>query len=163
MKKILFLNRAFSLSEGIIALSIIALSITILASLAVNYFVILNSVRQRFLALNLAQEGLELALALRNKQIETDSSPWLGISSAGKYCLSFNTSTWSFNVQSVQSSLNLCQIIPGYSRILIYEDLENSSNTNLTISNAVRVTSEVSFGNDRIKLNTIITKWHPFQ
>ncbi|MFN3605530.1 MAG: hypothetical protein ACK4UJ_12560, partial [Leptonema sp. (in: bacteria)] len=79
-------REGFTLTEGVIALAILFISIGFITTLALNYMTILNSIRQRFLALNIAQEGLELALAVRNKQIENGAQPWLGVSSAGSYC-----------------------------------------------------------------------------
>lgn len=153
--------RGFTLIEGIIALALITLSVVFLSTLAINYILILTSIKERFLALNFAQEGLELALALRNKQIENGiSDNWLGVTTSGGYCLSFNTSTKRISVQSTTSP---CEVIPGYKRLIIYQDFKNSKNTDLKNLNAVRVTSKVIFAKDEIKLDTVISKWHPTQ
>lgn len=157
-----FKIKGFTLPEGIIALAIFTLSVGILSALAINYISILISIKERFLALNFAQEGLELALALRDKQIESGiSNNWLGITTAGSYCIYFNTQNQKI---ITQQSLNPCEIFPGYKRLVTYYDAINGSNNNLINSNIVKITSEVFWGkNDKIKLETIITKWHPVQ
>lgn len=171
--------RGFTLPEAVIALAIITLSIVILSTFAINYISILNSIKQRFLALNFAQEGLEFALALRNKQIEGGSflgppgfvqfflgplgqaaGGWLGIRLAGSYCFSFESQTQRIIVQPSSAP---CEIIPGYRRLVTYYDFSNPSNSDLTNSNAVRIISEVFFGRERINLDTVITRWHPTQ
>lgn len=160
------MKKAFTLAELAIVLFILVLSVVSLASLGFNYLSILNSIRTRYLALNVVQEGLELAIALRNKQIETGLSPsglspWVGVSTKGSYCISFNTSTQQIIV-SPSTDPCLTQI-PGYTRLITYSDFLNANNTDLTTAIATRVTSEVYFGRDKIKLDTVLTKWHPAQ
>ena len=156
------MDKGFSLIELAIALFILVLSVVFLVTLGINYLLILNSVKSRYLALNLAQEGIELAIALRNKQIETGSSPsWLGVNTKGSYCLSFNTTTKQINVFS---SSNPCSTtIPGYTRLITYSDFLNPGNTDLKTAAATKVTSEVYFGRDKIQLDVVLTKWHPSQ
>ncbi len=159
------MKKAFSLIEAMIALAILVLSVTVLTNIGINYFFLLNSIRQRYVALNLAQEGLELAFALRNKQIENgERTNWLGVTKAGNYCLSFNTSTKSIEVNPASQS-NGCEVYKGYYRLVNYQDFQNPSNSDLTNTTtiAVKVISKVQFLNNQIELNSVITKWHPNQ
>ncbi len=157
-------RQGISLPEGIVALGLISISIVFVSNLAMSYINILTSVRERFLALNLAQEGIELSIALRNKKIENSSSPspdWSGITTSGTYCLFFNESNRSIMVTPSNSP---CPVpnYPNYRRLVRYEDFLNPNNINLTRSIAIKVISEVYFGrNDKINLNVILTKWHP--
>lgn len=156
------MKKGFSLVEVILVLGLISLSIVVLVSLAVSYLSILNSVRQRYIALNLAQEGLELIFALRNQNIAisgNENNNWLDnrIQRPGIYCIEFNTSTRSINVLRWTS---FCKIIDGYSRRLIV----SSSLPLINSSSYAQIISEVKFGgNDSVKLDTIITRWHPTQ
>jgi len=156
----------FTLPELTIALSILALSVVFLLSLGNSYLSILNSYRQRYLALNIAQEGLELALALRNKQIERGiSSDWLGVANASSYCLQFDINTGEIRVIS---SSNPCETFRdqgglSYQRLIRYYDFENPNNTDLRTATSAKVISEVHFGRDKISLDIILTKWHPVQ
>jgi hypothetical protein len=162
-------SKGFTVAELSIAFAILILSVGFLVSLANSYLSILNSYRQRFLALNIAQEGLELALALRNKQIEKEiSSNWLGVANAGSYCFVFDV-----NAQNVQEiiathSTNPCETFRdqgglSYQRLVSYSDFQNPSNTNLRTATSAKVISEVYFGRDKISLDIILTKWHPVQ
>ena len=155
------MNKAFTLTELSIGLAILALSLIVLVGLSFSYLSILNSIKTRYLALNFAQEGLELAIALRNKQIENQLLPWAGVSTAGSYCLDFDTNTTRIVVSP--SSQPCPTRISGYRRLIYYSDFENHSNTNLANVNAIRVVSEVYFGRDKIKLDVVLTKWHPNQ
>ncbi len=148
---------SFSLAEISIALLILSLSVSFLTTLALNYFTILNSVKERFIALNLAQEGLELAIALRNKQIEdyNNNIPWYGVRGLGSYCLSFDNSG-NVLVNDPTDSEKGCSIngVSGYSRLITYQSF-------LDPNYAVKVISKVRFGkNDIVQLNTVLTKWH---
>lgn len=154
-------KQGFTLIEVTAALAILFISIGFITNLAVDYLSILNTIRQRYLALNFAQEGLELAFALRNKQIERGGSSWLGISSAGGYCFSFDPTTRTIRFQQSSSP---CPITADYKRLITYRDFDNPDITDLDNSRAVRVFSEVFWGrNNRIKLDTVITRWHPNQ
>jgi hypothetical protein len=141
------MRKAFSFPELTIVFIVLLLSITVLTSLSFSYLSILNSIKTRYIALNLAQEGIELAIALRNKQIETGAQPWAGVSTAGTYCLEFE------NGQIIASRFSKpCETkIPGYQRLITYSGSDS----------ALKVTSEVYFGRDKIKLETVLTKWHP--
>jgi type II secretory pathway pseudopilin PulG len=155
------MNKGFTLVELIISLGVLVLSVVVLVGLSVSYLSILNTIRTRYLALNIAQEGIELAIALRNKQIETGSQPWSGVSNAGKYCLIFSTSTQRIIVES--SSQPCPTGVSDYRRLIYYSDFENPGNTNLENATATRVISEVYFGKDNIQLDVVLTKWHPHQ
>jgi len=155
------MNKAFTLTELATAIFILVLSMVFLTTLSFSYLSILNSIKNRYLALNMAQEGIELAIALRNKQIETGSQPWVGVTTKGSYCLSFNTTTQQI---VVASSFNPCSTqIPGYTRLISYLDFLNPTNTDLTAAIAIRVVSEVYFERDKIELNVVLTRWHPSQ
>lgn len=160
------MKKGFTLTELTIALSVLSLSVVVLVSLGTSYLSILNSFRQRFLALNTAQAGIELALALRNKQIEKEtSSNWLGVANAGSYCLVFDINNREIRANP---SSNPCETFRdrgglSYRRLVRYSDFQNPNNTNLTNSRAVKVVSEVYFGREKISLDIILTKWHPVQ
>jgi hypothetical protein len=148
------------LPELTIALLVLALSVVVLVGLGNSYLSILNSYPQRFLALNVAQEGLELAIALRNKQIELQPvffSDWLGVTETGTYCLQFNTSTGEI---LAWKSSNPCDVFPGYKRLITYS---NTYFDRLVFVRVVRVISEVYFEGEKISLDIILTKWHPNQ
>jgi prepilin-type N-terminal cleavage/methylation domain-containing protein len=155
------MNKAFTLTELSIGLVILALSLTVLVGLGFSYLSILNSVKIRYMALNSAQAGIEYAIALRNQQIERGFSPWAGVSTAGTYCLYFDTNTK--RIIASPSSQPCSTEISGYTRLIYYSDFENPNNTNLANANALRVVSEVYFGRDKIKLDVVLTKWHPTQ
>lgn len=151
----------FSLPELTIALSILLLSVIVLVSLATSYLSILNSYKKRFLALNITQEGIELAIALRNKQIENlNAGNWLGIATSGYYCLEFNTSSQEIIVTPTTSS-GYCEVYPGYQRKITYSDFQDQSKSDLKAATSVKVVSETIFGNDSVSLSVILTKWHP--
>ncbi len=157
-------RKAFSLVEVILVLFLLTLSVSFLVTFAFNYLRILVSIRERFVALNLAQEGLELAIALRNKQIETGGSPWYGsISVPGSYCLSFNTSTRKISTTTPVDSSKGCPIkingLPVYFRLIRYEQIGN-----IPTATSVKIISKVTFGKDDfVQLNTLLTRWHPTQ
>jgi type II secretory pathway pseudopilin PulG len=157
------MKKAFTLPELMIAFYVLILSMLFLSGLGVSYLSILNSVRTRYLALNVAQEGIELAIALRNKQIETGSQPWVGVSTKDSYCLSFNTTTQKIAISTPSSPQGCSTAIPGYTRLITYADFLDSDNTDLTTATATRITSEVYFRGDKIKLDVVLTKWHPTQ
>jgi prepilin-type N-terminal cleavage/methylation domain-containing protein len=160
------MKKGFTLPELTIALSILLLSAVVLVSLGTSYLSILNSYRQRFLTLNIAQEGIELALALRNKQIERGiASNWLGVTNAGSYCLQFDINTGEIRTISSSTPCETFRDRGGlsYRRLVSYSDFENPNNNNLTSSRAVKVVSEVYFGREKISLDIILTKWHPVQ
>jgi type II secretory pathway pseudopilin PulG len=158
------MKKGFTLAELIIVSVILILSITMLMSFAFVYLSTLNSIKIRYLALNVAQTGIEYIIALRNKQIETNSSPWAGVSQSGNYCLSFNTTTRQINVTTTTNSLGCQTEIPGYTRLISYSDFQNLT-TNLINATSIRAVSEVYFreGRDSIKLDIVLTKWHPVQ
>jgi len=155
------MNKAFTLVELTIAFMILLLSLTVLAGLSFGYLSILNSIKTRYIALNIAQEGIEYAIALRNKQIEKGFSPWPGVAERGSYCLYFVTTTKE--VIAVPSTTPCPTMISEYRRLIHYYDFENPENLLLHYSNAVRVTSEVDFRGEKFKLDVILTKWHPVQ
>jgi type II secretory pathway pseudopilin PulG len=155
------MNKAFTLPELFISLLILSLSLVFLVTFSNSYLSILNDIRKRYLGLNVAQAGLEYSLALRNKQIENNQTPWSGVSLSGSYCLSFNTTTKNINI--FPSTQPCPSEIPGYSRLLFYKDFENPNNNNLNNARAIKIISESYFGKDKIRLDIVLTKWHPIQ
>jgi prepilin-type N-terminal cleavage/methylation domain-containing protein len=151
-------NYGFTMVEMTVALFILSLSIVFLVSLANNYLYILNSYRQRFIALSMAQEGIELAVALRNQQIEKGNvATWLGVTTSSN-CLKFNTST--SNIELTPTS-EPCEVFPGYKRLVKYSDFQNPGNP-LNAATSVKIVSEVSFGKgNTTTLDLILIKWHP--
>lgn len=155
-------KKAFTLTETVIAFGILTLSIVFLVSLGNSYLSLLNSIRQRYIALNAARDGLELSIALRNQKIEEENSNnWLGITSSGSYCLYFDTNTSRIIAYPSSQPCNIG--VQGYSRLINYVDFNNPNNNNLTNSQAVRVKSTVYFFRDKIELDIILTKWSPQQ
>lgn len=142
-----------SFSEVIIAFTIITTLFVVFLNLTYNYFIILTTAKERLIALSLAQEGLELAIALRNKQYETTSpSNWLGVD-PGTYCLSFDTSSEQIVTSSPPNS-DGCEVFSTPS--ITFKRLTSYTLINAT---SVIVTSTVSFGNQKISLDTILVNW----
>jgi type II secretory pathway pseudopilin PulG len=153
------MKKAFTLAEITIAIAIIVLSIVFLTSLGMSYLSILNSIRTRYVGLNIAQSQIELAIALRNQQIEKGLSPWVGVSAPGNYCIYFDQNTSRIIAEPGECTTS----VEGFRRLISYSDFENPGNSNLTTSRAVRVRSEVYLGRDQFKLDVVLTKWHPTQ
>jgi Tfp pilus assembly protein PilV len=64
------MKKGVSLPEISIALLIIVISLVVFLTLASNYLRTVKNASELFIMNSLAQEGLELAIAWRNKQIE---------------------------------------------------------------------------------------------
>lgn len=149
-------KNGLSFSEVVISFTIISTLFVVFLSLTYNYLIILTTTKERLIALSLAQEGLELALALRNKQYETSSpANWLGIDSVpGTYCLSFNTTSKTI---IATLSADYCEVfsLPNtiFKRLVSYTTI-----TDIT-TRSVIVTSSVSFGNQQVSLDTILINW----
>ncbi len=155
-------KKAFTLTEAVIALGILTLSTVFLVALGNSYLSILNSIRQRYTALNAVQAGIEYALALRNQKIEQrDSSNWLGVTTAGNYCLYFDTNTSRIIANPSSQPCNIG--VQGYNRLINYTDFDNPNNRDLRNARAVRVKSTVYFFRDRIELDIVLTRWSPVQ
>lgn len=153
------LNKGLSLSETIIVFAIISFFIASFFNWILNYLIILNTAKERLVALSLAQEGLELAIALRNKQYETTPPPsdWLGVN-PGDYCISLETSTGKI-ITSTPTDIDGCQVFN--SQNLIFKRLITYSNDlgYYPHASSIMVTSKVSFLNQNVKLNTVLIHW----
>jgi len=150
------MKKGVSLPEISIALLIIAVSLVVFLTLASNYLRTVKNASELFIMNSLAQEGLELAIAWRNKQIEipfgsTTSSPRI----SGNYCISFIG-----NNINLQPSPRPCPVsFLGRSPNINYYRILNFQ----TIGNVIYVTSSVNssiWRSPPIQLNTILTPWH---
>jgi hypothetical protein len=150
------MNKGVSFAEVCIAIFIIAVSLVVFLNLALNYLRTVKNANELFIMNSLAQEGLELAIAWRNKNVETPfGSPATPPQINGSYCISF--SGGNINLQPSGSS---CQVSflgqpPNirYYRILNFQ----------TINDIIYVTSSVNssvWRSPLIQLNTILTPWH---
>jgi prepilin-type N-terminal cleavage/methylation domain-containing protein len=150
------MKKGVSLPEISIALLIIAISLVVFLTLASNYLRTVKNASELFIMDSLAQEGLELAIAWRNKQIEvpfgsTTPPPTIN----GNYCISF-----SGNNINLQRSPRPCQVsFLGPSPNINYYRILNFR----TDSNIISVVSSVNssiWRSPSIELNTILTPWH---
>lgn len=148
-------NIGLSFSEVVIAFTIISTLFVTFLGLTYNYFIILVTAKERLIALSLAQEGLELATALRNKQYEkTYTNNWLGVETNKQYCIDFNTSSGKIITSTpLQSQPNGCVVFNSQSNK--FERLISYSETDPLII----ITSTVTFGNQSISLDTVLTDW----
>jgi hypothetical protein len=152
------MKKGVSLPEISIALLIIVISLVVFLTLASNYLRTVKNASELFIMNSLAQEGLELAIAWRNKQIEipfgsTTSSPRIN----DNYCIYFIG-----NNINLQSSLGQpCEVsfLGQRPNIRYYRILNFQTNGNNVIYVTSSVTSNV-WKSPPIQLNTILTPWH---
>lgn len=145
-------NRGLSFSETIIAFTIITTLFVTFLKLTYNYFIVLSTAKERLIGLSLAQEGLELAIALRNKQYETSVTNWLGVDPGSSYCLKFDTTTLHITTSSAPTEG--CEVFSTpnmtFKRLVSYT---------LITASSVIVTSTVNFADQKISLDTILVNW----
>lgn len=159
-----FWQRGITITEAGIALFILLISIAYLNNLAVSYMLTLSSVKERYLANSLAQEGIELAIALRNKQFESNTNPvdiknpaeWLGIPDEGYYCLSLeNGEIKTSTILTREDCKIMITSSPVFYRKIKFEKYDS---TIFASSSIVKVISEVTFRNlEPVKIETILT------
>ncbi len=157
-------KRGITITEAGIALFILLISIAYLNNLAVSYMLTLSSVKERYLANSLAQEGIELAIALRNKQFEhnvgrvnpTNPVEWLGIpNETDTYCLGLENGEIKTSTSPTEGCLIIITSSPVFYRKIKFEKYGSE---NFASSSIVKVTSEVTFRNlEPIKIETILT------
>jgi hypothetical protein len=150
------MNKGVSFAEISIAILIIVISLVVFLNLASNYIRTVKNVSELFIMNSLAQEGLELAIAWRNKAVEVPFASFATLPSInGNYCISF-----SGNNINLQSQSSPCQVsFLGQSPNINYYRILNFQ----TISNVINVTSSVNssfWRSPLIQLNTILTPWH---
>jgi type II secretory pathway pseudopilin PulG len=150
------MNKGVSFVEISIALLIISISLIIFLTLASNYLRTIKNATELFVMNSLAQEGLELAIAWRNKNVEVSFASLMTPPSInGNYCIFF-----SGNNINLQQSGSPCQVsFLGQSANIKYNRILNFQTNN----NVIYVTSLVNssiWKSPAIKLNTILTPWH---
>jgi hypothetical protein len=168
-----FSNKGVSFTEVLVALFIISVSIVTFLTLASTQLRILKLSKDKFLAHALSLEGLELVEAYRNSQI--NQTNWLGLlSNKGDYCLHFDNGNFYIRRINDCSDGGRLYLVGNrylhvgrenektlFKRIIHLEDALDSENPNLSESEFVKVISIVKLPNEEIKLETILTKWHP--
>jgi Tfp pilus assembly protein PilV len=160
------MKNGLSFTEVIIAFSIISIFLTSFFNWILNYLITLNTIKERLIALSLAQEGLELAIALRNKAYET-SSPSNWLDSEGRiylnnsYCLRLETSTGEIMASSTRN-IDSCKIY-NYNNIDFYRLVSYSNDENYVNGRtSTIVSSQVNFLNQTVELKTILVDWRIF-
>lgn len=157
------MKNGISLTETIIVFTIITIFVYAFFNWIFNYLVALNTIKERLIALSLAQEGLELAIALRNKAYETTTlGNWLdyrnniNINLNNSYCLELVTTTGEIRVTS---TMDPCEVY-NYNNLL-FKRLISYSNDQGYVSNlsSTIVTSRVEFLNQKVELKTILVNW----
>ncbi len=158
------MKNGLSFTEVIIAFSIISILLASFFNWILNYLITLNTIKERLIALSLAQEGLELAIALRNKAYETNTIPnWLGnnIDLNSSYCLKLETSTGKIMANST-TDINSCKVY-NYNNIDFHRLVSYSSDTDYVIGKtSTIVNSKVNFLNQTVELKTILVNWKTF-
>jgi hypothetical protein len=150
------MNKGVSLLEVSVALLIITTSLIVFLDLATNYLRTVKNANELFVMYVLSYEGIELAIAWRNKAVEVPfSSSAYPPNINDSYCISF--SGGNINLQSSKSPCPVSFLgqPPNirYYRILNFQ----------TINNIIYVTSSVTstiWKSPSIQLNTILTPWH---
>jgi hypothetical protein len=150
------MNKGVSLVEVSIALLIITISLVVFLTLASNYIRTVKTINELFIMNFLAQEGLELVIAWRNKQVEAPFGSFIAPPTInGAYCISFSN-----NDINLQPSGSPCKIsFLGESPNINYYRILNFQ----TINNVIYVTSSVNssiWKSPLIQLHTILTPWH---
>jgi hypothetical protein len=150
------MNKGVSFAEVSISLLIIIISLVVFLALASNYLRTVKNANELFILNSLAHEGIELAIAWRNKSVEipfgsTVSSPSVN----GSYCLSLIGGNIVLSGPSSFCQVSFLGQSPNinYYRILKFQ----------TINNVIYVTSSVNssiWRSPLIELNTILTPWH---
>jgi outer membrane cobalamin receptor len=151
------MNKGVSFAEVSIAIFIIAVSLVVFLNLALNYLRTVKNANELFIMNSLAQEGLELAIAWRNKNVEAPfGSSVYPPTINGNYCISF--SGGNINLQPSGSS---CQVsfLGQPPNIRYYRILNFQTDVNNAISVTSSVTSTI-WKSPPIQLNTILTPWH---
>ncbi|MCS7200569.1 MAG: type II secretion system GspH family protein [Patescibacteria group bacterium] len=159
-------KRGVTIIETIVALTIISLLMGIILNIVFNYLLILNSIKERLIALSLAQEGLELAIALRNKNYEKgeqSNDEWLGVIPGNNYCIEFNTTTAKIVTSTPNDSNRGCKV-PINSNVEFFRILRYSGNlgyypppdNNMPGPGTVAITSEVYFLDQKISLTSLL-------
>jgi type II secretory pathway pseudopilin PulG len=153
------MKKGVSLPEISIALLIIVISLVVFLTLASNYLRTVKNASELFIMNSLAQEGLELAIAWRNKQIEipfgsTTSPPRISVN----YCISFSVSDNDIKLQPPGSSCEV-SFLGQRPNIRYYRILNFQTDGNNVISVTSFVTSTI-WKSPSIQLNTILTPWH---
>ncbi len=163
-------SRGVSFTEVLISFFIITVALVTFLSLASTQLRILKSAEERLLANVLALEGIELVQAYRNKQINQEN--WLGdLSEKGEYCIHFDNNFYIRRLQDCPEEgrlylsnnrfLHLGGERTSFKRVIEISDALDLGINDLSNSNFVKVIATVVFREGEIKLETILTKWHP--
>jgi hypothetical protein len=152
------MNKGVSFAEVCIAIFIIAVSLVVFLNLALNYLRTVKNANELFIMNSLAQEGLELAIAWRNKSVEVPLTPEAPVAPptiGGSYCIFFSDD--NINLQQSGSSCPVSFL--GQQPNITYYRILNFQ----TINDVIYVTSSVNsslWRSPLIQLNTILTPWH---
>jgi hypothetical protein len=152
------MNKGVSFAEVSIALLIITISVVVFLALASNYLRTIKNASELFIMNSLAQEGLELAIAWRNKSVEVPLTPEAPVAPptiGGSYCIFFNGDNINLQQSGSPCPVSFLSQPPNinYYRILNFQ----------TINNVIYVTSSVNsaiWRSPLIQLHTILTPWH---
>ena len=156
------MNKGISIIEILIVIALIIIALTCLLDLVTYSLKISTSIKETFIANNLAQEAME---AVRNFRDGTDwGKDGLGTSTSGiSYYPKVDNSTlppkWTLILGE--------EIIKGYIRKVIFEkvsrddddDIEEIYNSNNDDPNTRKVIVTVSWEDKEVKLVTYLTNW----
>lgn len=167
-----YFSKSFSFPEVIVTLFIVSVALVVFLTLASEQFLLIKSAEERLIANILVLEGIELVQAYRNSQI--DQNNWLGaLSYKGIYCIHFvNNSFFVQPLSRCRDRGRLYLVNNNYlhnqnadktlfRREIEIQDYNNVNKIDLSDSNFVKVVSRVSFRDQVIKLEIVLTKWHP--
>lgn len=166
-----YFSKGVSFTEVLIAFFMITVALVVFLNLAANQLRVLRLAEERLAANTLALEGIELVQAYRNSQINQNN--WLGsLNQKGRYCIHFPNN--NFDIQKIENCNNgRLYLINGrylhnfninetiFRREIQIQDALDPNKTNLSDSQFVKVLSIVQFRGEEVKLETILTKWHP--
>ncbi len=150
-------NRAQSFTETIIALALFISTFIFFFVLVNNYLKSLREVRERIIAQLLAQEGIELVIAKRNQSIAQNKDWPFNLLSSTTTCVDYDLETTTCGKLYLDGSK------------FTYRRTGRSTAFSRTIelapvtSSVIQITSKVEWQNNKVELESIITKWHPNQ
>lgn len=154
----LFLNKAQSVIEFLISITIFSIAFISLISLVNNYVNALKVSKERIIANFLAQEGLELVIAYRNMQTINGNQGFNSIFPDGTstYCVDYNLNFTPNN--------NPCPLYIDQNGFYTHTRTSTSTifSRLITINKQqdyAIVTSRVEFYNQNVELSTVLTSW----
>jgi len=150
------MKQGVSLLEASIALLIIIVALVVFLTLASNYLRTVRYATELYVMNSLAQEGLELVIAWRNKKIEVPFEETVVLPPVnGSYCISFSN-----NNINLQPSGSPCTVsFLGQRPNINYYRILNFSTNNDIISVTSSINSSI-WRDPFIQLNIKLTPWH---